>query len=94
MENHDNITRDGDDNSLEGILGDSNGDDAVGITEEMVSMASDAPQTVRDFHEAVGEEAGLSRAQTRYRAQKLAEAGSLESRKATGETSPRIFWRD
>lgn len=61
---------------------------------QMVSLVDEEPRTIRELHDEVGKDAGLTRGQTRYRAEKLADAGLMQSKKAGGDTSPRILYRD
>lgn len=61
--------------------------------ERVTSLVSEEPRTVREVHEVAGQSAGLSRDQTEYRLSKLSESGVINSKKASGKTSPKIFWK-
>lgn len=63
------------------------------IIQEIQNLVNEEPQTVRDVHEEIGESVGLTRDQTEYRLEQLAEDSDIKAKKSSGKTGPRIFWK-
>lgn len=59
---------------------------------QVTSLVSEEPRTVREVHELVAQDAGLSRDQTEYRLGKLSASGAIQSKKSPGRTGTQIFW--
>lgn len=64
------------------------------VISKVQQMVSEEPRTVREVHETIASDVGLSRDQTEYRLEQMSQQGLFESKKGPGRTSPKIFWSD